>query len=237
MTAFGNRILEAMPAADLAALEPHLRLEALSSGTILIRQGTPVDRVHFPTSAVLGNALGLEDGSAVETSAVGPDGVSGLAAFLAEAPLAWELSVQTAGEAWSVSAELFRQRVVNSPPLLNLLLRVTYDAQCQGALTAACNAEHDARQRLAKWLLLLSDRAQSAVLSLTQQEIAVLLGTERTTINAAVQSLRERGAILISRGKLEIYDRRVLEQDACGCYRAQRRWTDGLGLPVETVQD
>lgn len=227
-----NRILMAMSQADRAALEPHLRRETFDKGRVLIDQGGAVDRVHFPISAVLANALVLEDGSAVETAAIGSDGITGLAAFLAEAPLAWQVTVQSAGEAWTLPADVLRQQVRASPALANLFMRVTYDAQCQGAQTAACNAEHGARQRLAKWLLLLSDRAQASIVTLTQQEIAILLETERTTINAAVQSLRERGAILISRGRLEIYDRQQLEHEACECYRAQQHWTRLLNLPV-----
>lgn len=225
-----NRVLGAMAPDDLRALALHLRPVSLSKGEVLIAQGASVDFVHFPTSAVLGNALILGDGSAVETATIGSESVSGLAAFLAGAPIAWEVTVQAPGHAWVLGADRLRRRVEESRALLQLLLRVTYDAQRQAAQTAACNAEHDADERLAKWLLLIADRTGDAVISLTQQEVAALLGAERTTINSALGRLRDAGGVKLRRGGVEIIDRPALEAVACECYAAQRMWSGRLGL-------
>lgn len=229
----GNHILRVMDAEVFKILQPDLRLMSGRRGDILIDQGQAVKMVHFPVHAVLGNVLQLADGSAVETAAVGRDSVSGLAAVFADAPIAWSVKVQVPGELWVMRADRLRQAMDGSPRLRDLLLKVTYDAQCQSALGAACNAEHDAVQRLCKWLLLLLDRTDGNRLAMTQQEIADLLGTERTTINGALQALRDRSAIQASRGRLEIRDRAVVERMACECYQTQRRWTRALGLPVE----
>lgn len=229
----GNHILRAMEAQGFEAVRPHLKSLRVAKGETLLDQGRMVEVVHFPVDAVLGNVVSLSDGSAVETAAVGRDSVSGLAAVFARSPIAWSVRVQVPGEVWTLKAERLQQAMVEDDRLRDLLMRVTYDAQCQAALGAACNAEHDILQRLSKWLLLLIDRTQGGVLTLTQQEIADLLGAERTTINGSIQALRDRGAISISRGRLEVSDHGVLERMACECYRAQRTWTQALGLPVE----
>lgn len=228
-----NHILRAMDAEAFEALRPDLRRVVAKRGDVLIEQGQRVEIVHFPVHAVLGNVLVLKDGAAVETAAVGRDSVSGLAAVFADAPIAWSVRVQVAGELWAMRADRLQRAMDASDRLRDLLMKVTYDAQCQSALGAACNAEHDALQRLCKWLLLLVDRTEGNRLSLTQQEIADLLGTERTTINGALQALRDRSAIEASRGRLEIRDHAVLERLSCECYRTQREWTQSLGLPVE----
>lgn len=228
----GNLILRAMQDDAFEALRPDLAKVVARREDVLIRQGEPVRTVHFPVQAVLGNILGLSEGATVETAAVGRDSVSGLAAVFADAPIAWSVRVQVPGELWALPADCLKNAMNRHEGLRALLLRVTYDAQCQAALNAACNAEHEALQRLCKWLLLLADRSQTDRLSLTQQEIANLLGAERTTINGALQALRDRNAIEAARGRIEITDYSVLKRFACACYGMQWKWTQTLGLPV-----
>lgn len=229
----GNHILRAMAQAGFERLHPALKTVRVEKGATLSIQGRPVETVYFPTDAVLGNVVEFSDGSAVETAAVGRDSVTGLAAVFAHAPLSWSVRVQVAGEVVAMPAEHLRRAMDADGDLRALLLRVIYDAQSQAAMTAACNAEHEVIQRLSKWLLMLLDRTDGTTVTLTQNEIAVLLGTERTSVNVALQALKDRGGISISRGSLTLLDHAVLERLACECYMAQRAWTRTLGLPVE----
>ena len=222
-----------MAQAGFERLRPALKPLRVEKGATLSIQGQEVETVYFPTDAVLGNVVEFSDGSAVETAAVGRDSVTGLAAVFARAPLAWSVKVQVAGEVVAMPAEHLRRALDADGDLRELLLRVIYDAQSQAALMAACNAEHDVLQRLSKWLLLLIDRTNGSTVTLTQNEIAVLLGTERTSVNVGLQALKDRGGIAISRGSLTLLDHAVLERLACECYLAQRTWTRTLGLPLE----
>ena len=231
-----NHILRAMEADAFEHVRPDLRRLKVEKGDILIAQGQVVDIVHFPVDAVLGNVVALKDGSAIETAAVGRDSVTGMAAVFARSPIAWSVQVQVAGEVWTLRADRLNRAMDECDQLRDLLMRVIYDAQSQAALAAACHAEHDVLQRLSKWILLLADRTNGSTLALTQQEIADLLGTERTTINVAIQTLKDRGAISLSRGKMALLDHRVLERSACECYASQRAWTQRLGLPVEPIK-
>ena len=83
----------------------------------------------------------------------------------------------------------------------------------------ACNIFHGVVPRLARWLLETRDRAASNGFPLTQDHMAVMLGVQRTTINAAAQRLKAAGAILYSRGVVRITDRHRLEEMTCECYR------------------
>jgi hypothetical protein len=47
-----------------------------------------------------------------------------------------------------------------------------------------------------------------------------MLGSQRTTVNEAAQSLQKSGAISYSRGRITVLDRATLERAACECYRA-----------------
>ena len=58
---------------------------------------------------------------------------------------------------------------------------------------AACNKLHEAEARLARWLLMVRDRMQDDYLPLTQEFLAEMLGTRRTTVALAGRSAAAGG--------------------------------------------
>lgn len=226
----GNGMLESLDEADQIALEPHLRRMTVEKDQILIEQELLVREVHFPVSTELSNLMAFSDGRVVEISTVGSEGVSGLAAFLAEAPCAWRVTVREGDTVIALSAAALRKQVAVSPRLLKRLMLLTHDNQSQGAQNAACNAIHDSTSRLARWILTLCDRTGREALELTQEEMSVMLGVQRTTVSAGAAELKRQGAISYARGALRVENRRRLEAAACECYPMQRARTDRLGL-------
>jgi len=89
----------------------------------------------------------------------------------------------------------------------------------QLAQTAACNRLHNLEQRLARWLLMSQDRIESKVLPYTQELLAIMLGSDRPSVNFAVGELRKKGCIRQRRGRVEIIDRSRLKISTCECYR------------------
>lgn len=225
-----NQVLLSLNRADREALEPFLMPVSLQKGQVLTEQDDQVAAVYFPETADLANVMVFEDGRAVETSTVGSEGVSGLAAFMAQAPCAWRIVVQFGGSGWQLAADVFRRQVESSPELMTRALQLTHDYQSQAAQSAACNAIHEVTPRLARWLLQVHDRTSQNAITLTQGDIATLLGVQRTTVNAAAAELRAAGAISYRRGKIGINDRSVLRAMACSCYEAQRRRSEALGI-------
>jgi CRP-like cAMP-binding protein len=227
---FRNQVLQSLNEVDRAALGPHLAEVSLVKGQVLTEQDHAVEAVYFPETADLANVMVFDDGRAVETSTVGSEGVSGLAAFMANAPCTWRIVVQIEGSGLKLAADVFRRQVEASPELLTRALQLTHDYQSQAAQSAACNAIHEVTPRLARWLLLVQDRTNQVDIALTQGDIATLLGVQRTTINAAAGELRAAGAISYRRGKVRINDRSVLRAMTCSCYDAQRRRSEALGI-------
>ena len=70
-------------------------------------------------------------------------------------------------------------------------------------------------------MLRCHDRIEGDTLNLTQEYLGSMLGSQRTTVNEAAQTLQRAGAIIYSRGKLTIIDRTALERAACECYNAR----------------
>jgi CRP-like cAMP-binding protein len=83
---------------------------------------------------------------------------------------------------------------------------------------AGCHRLHEAEPRLARWLLMAQDRTQSEVLHFTQEFLAEMLGSQRTTVTVIAGDLQRSGLIEYSRGKVRILNRAGLEAAACDCY-------------------
>ncbi len=97
---------------------------------------------------------------------------------------------------------------------------------------AACNKLHEAEHRLARWLLMCRDRSEQDTMTLTQEFMADMLGTRRTTVTMVASSLQERGMISYRRGKVTILSHTELAKAACPCYRICHTALRNLYRPV-----
>src|SRR4051794_35792686 len=84
--------------------------------------------------------------------------------------------------------------------------------------TAACNAHHNLPERLARWLLMAHDRAESDSLPLTQEFVSMMLAVRRPGVTVAARSLQAIGAIDYRHGSIAVLDRARLEEASCECY-------------------
>jgi CRP-like cAMP-binding protein len=85
------------------------------------------------------------------------------------------------------------ERILRSAPQLQVLLnRHTGLQGMQVAQTAACNRLHDIQQRLSRWLLMTQDRVGSALLPITHDFIATMMGTDRSTVSLAALLMQKK---------------------------------------------
>ena len=78
------------------------------------------------------------------------------------------------------------------------------------------------RERCARWLLTMHDRADGTDTRVTQQGLADVLGVSRESVSVVARELRDEGLIDYRRGRVKIVDRRRLERSACECYSVLR---------------
>jgi CRP-like cAMP-binding protein len=217
-----NALLAALPRAQRELIEPYCLHVTLASGEIVARRGTEIEKVLFPTDALL--ALTVED-DAHDTLAVGLTGSEGmLGASLALGGKCWPLGaqVQSAGGALCIDAERFRTALADTP-LLERELRLYADvALSQVAQVALCAAFHVVVRRVAYWLLLTHDRSPGDRFSITHELLSHLLGVRRSGVTAAAGELQRRNLIAYTRGRVVVLDRDGLEHAACGCYAVSR---------------
>jgi CRP-like cAMP-binding protein len=127
--------------------------------------------------------------------------------------------VQGAGTALRMTAARFRTEFKKNIPLQRALFRYTHLLMAQVSQTAACNRFHEANSRLARWLLMTSDRLHSDKFLLTHDFLSHMLGVRRVGVTKAAEELRRKNLIVYSRGHIEILDHKGLEASACTCYR------------------
>ena len=100
----------------------------------------------------------------------------------------------------------------------------------QTAQTAACNRVHELHERLARWLLMCLDRVAVDRVLITQEFLAMMLGTRRSTVTVAAGILQRAGLIVYKRGHVTIENRAGLADAACECYQAVQDEYARLGL-------
>jgi Mn-dependent DtxR family transcriptional regulator len=94
--------------------------------------------------------------------------------------------------------------------------------------SAGCNAKHHFEQRLARWLLITADRAQTGTFKMSQEFLAEMLGGTRPTVSIAASVLKDKGLIDYARGVIRILNRPELELAACECYATIREHIDNV---------
>jgi CRP-like cAMP-binding protein len=171
-----------------------------------------------------------KDGRTVEVGVVGSEGYVGAGLAIGLSRSSVREIVQIVGDGFKMMGNAL-ERILRSAPQLQIILNRYSGLQgMQVAQTAACNRLHDIQQRLARWLLMTQDRVSLAVLPITHDFIATMMGTDRSTVSLAASVLQKNGIIEYVRGAVKIVNRRKLEKSACECYGVIQQFEDDLGL-------
>jgi CRP-like cAMP-binding protein len=223
-----NHLLAALSQAERERLAPHLRLVPLPLGKVLYESGKALRHVYFPTDSIVSLLYVLADGASAEISVVGNDGLIGIALFMGGETTPSRAIVQSAGHAYRLIGQKFKEEFHRDGQMQLLLLRYTQALLTQMAQTAVCNRHHSVHQQLCRWLLLSLDRLSANRLTMTQELIANMLGVRREGVTEAAGKLQKLGVIEYSRGQITVLDRPKLERLCCECYAVVKKETDRL---------
>jgi len=223
-----SRLLDALPAGDLARLEPHLELIPMGLGDVLYEPGVRLRHVYFPTTSIVSLLYVMEDGASAEIAVVGNEGILGISLFMGGETTPSRAVVQSAGYGFRLKAQLLKDEFGRFGPMMHLLLRYTQALITQMSQTAVCNRHHSVDQQLCRWLLLSLDRLSSNELAMTQELIANMLGVRREGVTEAAGKLQDAGLIRYQRGKITVLDRPGVEARTCECYQVVKAEFDRL---------
>jgi len=227
-TALFNKMLAGLPAGTQRRLLPYLELELLPLGKILCESGDTMRNVYFPANAIVSLLYVMEDGSSAEISAVGCEGVIGIALFMGGDSTPNQAMVRNAGYAYRLQGQKFKEECNRHSELMMLMLRYTQALFTQMSQTAVCNRHHSIVQQLCRLLLFSLDRLGGDQLAMTQELIATMLGVRREGVTEAAGKLNKLGIIEYSRGHITVLDRSELERRCCECYAVVKTETDRL---------
>jgi DNA-binding MarR family transcriptional regulator len=136
--------------------------------------------------------------------------------------------MQAEGTALRIDFNRLHELFLTSDELRARILEFVQEQSITTAQIAGCHRLHSAEQRLALWLLIASDRLQSDKLSFTQEFLAEMMGTRRTTVTAVATTLQREGLIQYQRGRITLMSRPKLEIAACYCYQVIRALYNNL---------
>jgi CRP-like cAMP-binding protein len=213
-----NHILSGLPRKDYARILPYLTPVTLEFGQVLYEPGTVEQWAYFLETAIVSSLFLAADGTSIEVSSVGMEGMIGVPTVLKSRSVPYRIVVQQPGTALRIKADVIRKEFDRCGALHTSLLNYVHILIVQLSQSSVCNRFHTIRERLCRWLLASHDRATSNELRFTQEFLAQMLGVNRGSANEAASALQTAGLIRYRRGRITIHDRAGLEAAACECY-------------------
>ncbi len=218
-----NEILLGLPEKEAEQILPKLEFVRLKTHQVLHESGDTLKSAWFCNSGLISILSVFPDGKTVEVGLVGKEGFIGvpLVAGFRTAPT--RAVTQIEGSAFRVDSDKLAILLRECPILERKLQQFSQILAMQVTQIAACNRLHEVDERLARWLLMSADRVESNLVPLTQELIAQMLGTRRSSVTVSAGILQKAGLISHSRGEVHIVDRPGLEEAACECYAIMHR--------------
>ena len=133
--------------------------------------------------------------------------------------------VQGTGTALRMESARFCEALGTCLALQRALHRYTHALIAQITQTAACNCFHQVEARLARWLLMASDRLQSNPIRFTHEWLADLLGVRRVGVTVAASALQQQRLIQYSRGNITILDEKASRPPHASVTRKSRTFS------------
>lgn len=208
-----NGLISQLPKQERSILISHCEPIALKAGQLLEAQDG-VHLVYFLAGATVVMMVNDEHHAGLAVGLLGADHAVGLENVLDDSQPGIQHRVQTAGQAWCVTARTLQTLALDHPAILSAISRQMWLLLTHVATFAASIQTLGIQARLAAWLLLSAQTAQSTTLQLTHDHLAHMLGVRRVSITLAAGQLREQGLLSYSRGRIHLHDIPGLQQAA-----------------------
>lgn len=227
---FGNRLLDSLSRPEIEWIAPGIRRVFLHRDQALAEAGEPLAYLYFPVDALVwswAETTGTERPTSIATC--GQRGVVGIGRALSVPNSDFCVSVISPGTAWRLPYEALESNLANGrSDLRRLLNRYAYMAMINGACRLACNSEHNIDQRLARWLLWVSDETGKPEVTITHQQLADVAAIRRPSVSLALSAFQRENIVRSQHGRLQILARERLEQNVCACYWEIRKNAEGV---------
>lgn len=218
-----NQLIARLGRSERLRLLAHCEMVQLRPAEVLSEPRAPMRHVYFPVQGFISMVALIEGDRGVEVGMVGNEGMLGSQIVLGVAAAPLHALVQGAGACLRMRTDACLSELARNPALVDVLHRYLYVQMAQMAISAGCMRFHLLGPRLARWLLMTCDRADSDCFPVTQAFLSYMLGVRRAGVSAAAGALQQRGLIHYRRGNFTVLDRRGLQAMACSCYAASKQ--------------
>ena len=213
-----NKLLAQMSPSDFALLAPDLSHCELYRGDVLVFPGQRIEHSWFLEGGIASLVTTSREGHEAEAAIIGAEGMVDVATVLGSVKSPLRCNVQIPGSAWRMPAQALAAAYQSSESLRAELNRFAFKLMAQIAQTALANASFTIEERLARWLLLCSDRLPGQEIAITHEFLSLMLNVRRAGVTMAIQSLQNSGFIESGRARIRITNRSGLEEFAGDAY-------------------
>jgi CRP/FNR family cyclic AMP-dependent transcriptional regulator len=206
-------VLAGLPAADRDRVLQAGRRRHYARGETLFHYGDPADALHLLDRGRVAVRVHTPQGDQVILNVLGPGKVFGELALIE--PQSRRTATVTALEACETIA-LQRNQFESlraADPQVDRFLVASLAAQ------VARLSEHllemlfvPTHLRVIRRLLVLAEEFANATIPVTQEELGLMSGTTRPTVNEVLRDLERQGAVRLSRGRIQVLDAPGLQQ-------------------------
>jgi len=231
-----NVILSAVGPASEALVLRRGELVDLALRQEIYESEQEIREVYFPLDSVLSIVAMMRDGTQIEVGTIGREGMSAFPLLMGATMTANFCYCQVRGGAIKIPADVFHELTATDRDFRQLLDRYLQAYVNMLGQLAACNRLHSIYERCARWLLMTRDRVDGDDIPLTQEFLAMMLGTGRSGVAIAASTFQQAGFIKYSHGIIRMLDRPGLENASCECYEVARQQFGGLLRDVSGIE-
>lgn len=195
-------------------LATNVRLQSVADGAAVAWRGRQDDRLIVVVSGMLEVSMASAEGRRHVLNVIGPGTVLGLIPVLDRQPWIHDARARGPGQLLRLPRDALLQAMHLHPPLVEAVLEVLCTRARKTYATLAAKSLLELPARVARTLLMLSDDRGTQILTLSQADLADMLGVTRQSLNGQLRSLARHDILALGRGRVEVLDRAALRQAA-----------------------
>lgn len=220
-----NLLIRALSEDDFARFEPLLERVELEKGEVLAKAGESIEWVYFPEVGIATLSETVECQTRIGIAHVGYDGLVGWPVLLGSTVSPHEARITAeGGTALRIASRDLVELCNGRQSIRSLLLRFVQAMFVQVGRTVVSSLTQPVETRLCRWTLMAHDRVPGDRISVTHDEIAVMLAVRRATITDLLHRLEGERLIRSERGTVVVLDREGLVRcagESYGHYEAE----------------
>jgi CRP-like cAMP-binding protein len=212
-----NELVSRLSASSRCRLLDICETVSLTKGQILYDRGPPLRHAYFIESGGCSVTTRAGDCLPVEIHTVGMKDFVGVPLVRGMNVSPHRCAVRVPGQALRIPSEQLISLIKRDVELGKLILGYVQAILIHSSQLSACNSRHTLHQRLARCLLVVSDRLGASEVPFTHSHIANALAVRRAGVTVALGDMVRDGMIRCRRAGMVVTDLTGIKAMSCDC--------------------